>query len=369
MRPFLSYIVRRVKKYFIWAGGLLLLIAVGIANSGDFISHYGYVVKKTAAGDSGFSVSPLDIGAVSPEYFSLITEPTDGITPVLSRIENAKSSIDLVMYALDDTQVEQALGAAEARGVKVRVLLNGGYYDQKEPANDASYVALQKLNVPVEWTPTSFALTHQKTLVVDGNDALIMTFNLQIKYYATGRDFAVDDTDPNDVAAIEKTFDADWSAPQNEYIAGQGDDLVWSPGSEDETLYLINSATSTLKIYNEEMDDTDVTNALVAAAARGVQVQVDMTYATDWKPAFTQLETGGVDVRTFASSSKIIYIHAKMILADDTRVFIGSENFSDSSLNKNRELGIVLTSPAIIEQLDGVFSGDWAHARPFVIPK
>ncbi len=358
------------KKYFIWAGALLLLTAVGVANSGDFISHYGHVVQKTAAGDSGISISPLEINTVSPDYFSLVTEPADGTPPILSRIENAKTSVDLVMYALDDTQVEQALGAAVARGVKVRVLLNGGYYDTKEPANDASYAALQKVGVPVEWTPTSFALTHQKTLVLDGNDALIMTFNLQTKYYTTGRDFAVDDTDSNDVAAIEKTFDADWEGtPQNEGIAGQGDDLVWSPGSEDEMLYLINSATSTLKIYNEEMDDTDITNALVAAAKRGVQVQVDMTYATDWRPAFTQLENGGVEVRTFASSSKIIYIHAKMILADGARVFLGSENFSDSSLNKNRELGLVLTSPMIIGQLNATFDSDWVRARPFVIPK
>jgi phosphatidylserine/phosphatidylglycerophosphate/cardiolipin synthase-like enzyme len=273
------------------------------------------------------------------------------------------------MYALDDTQVEQALGDAEARGVKVRVLLNGGYYDQKEQSNDAPYAALQKLHVPVEWTPTGFALTHQKTLVVDGSDALIMTFNLQQKYYATGRDFAVDDTDPNDVSAIEQTFAADWAAPQTKYIAGQGDDLVWSPGSEDELLYLINSATSTLKIYNEEMDDADITGALVAAAQRGVSVQVDMTYATNWKPQFTQLENAGVEVRTFASSSKSIYIHAKMILADNARVFLGSENFSDTSLNKNRELGLVLTSAVILEQLNGIFDADWARARPFVVSK
>ena len=345
----------------------MVLTAFGVANSGDFISHYTRVVQKTAAVGSGMLVSPLQIKAASPDYFSLITEPAAGNAPVVSRIQNARASIDLVMYNLDDVQIEKALGDAEARGVHVRVLLNGGYYDKKETSNDTSYAALQKLGVPVHWTPTSFALTHQKTLVIDGSNALIMTFNLQSKYYATGRDFGVDDSDPADVAAIEKTFSADWEG--DSISAPQGDDLVWSPGSEDEMIYLIDSATSTLKIYNEEMDDTDITNALVAAAKRGVHVQIDMTYATNWKPAFIMLENAGVDVRTWASSSKILYIHAKMILADNVHVFLGSENFSDTSLNKNRELGLVLTSPVIIQQLNDVFDGDWARGRPFVVPK
>ena len=356
-----------MKKYFLWAGAFLLLAAFGAAHSGEFISHYSYVVKKTAAEGSGALISPLAITTPAPNYFSLVTEPADGIEPVLSRIENAKQSVDLVMYALEDTQVEQALGAAVTRGVKVRVLLNGGYYDQKETENDAAYAALQTLHVPVQWTPTTFALTHQKTLVVDGSDALIMTFNLQPKYYATARDFGVDDTDPADVSAIEQTFYADWKG--SDAAAPQGDDLVWSPGSEDETLYLINSATSTLQIYNEEMDDTDVTNALMAAAGRGVDVEVVMTYATNWKGAFIQLANAGVYIRTFASTSKTTYIHAKMILVDGSLAFVGSENYSDTSLNKNRELGLVVSAPQVIGQLAKTFGTDWQNARPFTVAK
>jgi cardiolipin synthase len=355
------------QRLFITAGILLLLVAIGTATSDDFFAHYGLVVRQEQAAEVGGVMSPLDIKQVSPEYFSLIVEPDDGIAPVLNRIQHAQKSIDLVMYTLADTQVEQALGQAAARGVAVRVLLNGGYYSKKEGSNDAPYAALQTLNVPVKWTPTTFALTHQKTLIIDGNDALIMTFNLQSKYYATGRDFAVDDTDPNDVAAIEKTFDADWKG--SSITAPQGDDLVWSPGSEEELLYLINSAMSSLKIYNEELEDDDIVSALVAAAKRGVVVQLDMTYATNWKPMFTELSQAGVQVRTYASTSKVRYIHAKMILADNARVFLGSENFSNNSMNKNRELGLVLTSPAIIEGLDKIFASDWAAARPFVVVK
>ncbi|MBY0473001.1 cardiolipin synthase [Patescibacteria group bacterium] len=362
------------QKLFMWAGSLLLLIAVGVTVSGDFFTHYSSALRHESfrqAQDKqaavGQLVSPLEIKQVPPEYFSLLIEPDAGITPVLSRIEHAQKSIDLVMYTLSDDQVVQALGDAVTRGVSVRVLLNGGYYSKKESSNDASYAALQKLHVPVKWTPTSFALTHQKTLVVDGKEALVMTFNLQSKYYKTGRDFAIADTDPNDIAAIEKVFAADFAGSYVE--PQQGDTLLWSPGSEDELLYLIKSASSTLDIYNEEMADKDITEALVVAAKRGVKVRVDMTYATNWKPAFIKLRDGGVAVRTFPSSSKTLYIHAKVIIADGTTAFMGSENFSETSLNKNRELGVVTSAPQIVGGLQHIFDIDWAKSRPFTASK
>jgi cardiolipin synthase A/B len=353
------------RAYLLWAGILLLCSAFGVATSGDFFAHYGYTIKKEAAVGTGELVAPLELRTPPPSYFSLYVEPAAGVMPVLERIQRAQKSIDLVMYAFQDPHVVAALCDAHTRGVAVRILLNGGYYTKHEGRNEPTFNALTACGVPVRFTPVHFALTHQKTLVVDGTEALVMTFNLQAQYYPTGRDFAVSDTDPADVAAIEQTFDADWEGKN--IMAPQGDTLVWSPGSEDELLYLINSATSTLDVYNELMNDADITQALEAAAARGVRVRIVMTYATNWKEAFFKLRDAGVSVRTFASSSKKIYIHAKVLLINGTTVFVGSENFSENSLNKNRELGLVLSAPHIVAGIQDVFDADYAAARPFVV--
>jgi len=268
------------------------------------------------------------------------------------------------MYELEDTQVEAALAAAQARGVSVRVLLNGGYYGKPDSSNPnaAAYTYLQGKNVPVKWTPSYFALTHQKTLVVDGDDALIMTFNLTPQYYASSRDFGINDPDIADVSAIETTFNADWN--DTKITAPQGDDLVWSPDSQSEIVSLIAGAKQSLLVYNEEMNDTAVTNALEAAAQRGVNVEVDMTYDSSWKSSFQVLVASGVHVRTYAASASL-YIHAKMILVDGSKVFVGSENFSPTSLNNNRELGAVLTNSAILSSLVATFNADWQNATPF----
>jgi phosphatidylserine/phosphatidylglycerophosphate/cardiolipin synthase-like enzyme len=295
---------------------------------------------------------------------SLITEPTAGVAPVLSSINSAKSSVDLVMYELEDAQVEQALGQAEQRGVHVRVLLNGGYYGRpdKTNPNQTAYDYLQSQQVPVRWTPSYFALTHQKTLIIDGKTSLIMTFNLTPQYYSSSRDFGIIDKDAPDVSAIESTFNGDWQ--DKKMTAPKGDELVWSPGSETTTIGLINQAKTSLKIYNEEMADTKVVSALGAAALRGVNEKIVMTDSSEWHANFAKLKNDGAVIKIFASKAPL-YIHAKMIVVDNTSVFVGSENFSTTSLTRNRELGIVTPDKTIISSLDTTFSSDFQNATPY----
>ncbi len=303
-------------------------------------------------------------GASPNDTLSLITEPDDGTAPVISLIAGAKRSVHLVMYTLNDKKVEAALAAARGRGVAVRVLLNGGYKGIEPPSkkNTTTYKRLTEHGVEVGWTRAYFDLTHQKTLSVDGERALIMTGNLDRAYYKKDRDFQVLDTDPADVAAIEAAFASDWNGDQE--TASDGTDLVWSPGSEGELIALIKSAKDSLLVYNEEMADDDITNALENAARQGVNVEILMSMETGWLSAFTALTASGVHIRTFGPKAPI-YIHAKMILADGKLAFLGSENFSNASMNANRELGLMFSKVAVVGQLISQFHSDWEKASPF----
>jgi cardiolipin synthase len=291
---------------------------------------------------------------------ALITEPQAGIAPVLGAIRGAHTSVELVMYEDEDAQVDSALASAHARGVKVQVLLNGGYYGGGSSENEPAYRYLKAHGVAVRWTPAYFALTHQKSLLVDGR-AYILTFNLTPQYYSSDRDFGVVDRNATDVSAIERTFAADWS--RERVTAPDGRDLIWSPGSQQALIALIASARGYVDVYNEEMDSAPVEQALEGAARRGVSVRVVMTYDSEWREAFDALTSAGVHARTYASDAPI-YIHAKMILTPQ-RAFIGSENFSYTSLESNRELGIAFTTIALLHSLSSTFNGDYSHAQPF----
>jgi phosphatidylserine/phosphatidylglycerophosphate/cardiolipin synthase-like enzyme len=292
----------------------------------------------------------------------LVTEPENGITPVLSLIANAHTSVDMVIYELEDPQIESALAADERRGVAVHVLLSTGYKGATSAANKEAYDFLETNGVSVRWTSAHFSLTHEKSLLIDGDRAFIMTFNLVAKYYSTGRDFGIFDKNVRDVAAMARTFKADWEG--KDISAPNGNDLVWSPGSEEAMVNLIDNAKKDLSIYNEEMADPAVMEALINAGERGVTVDVVMTYSSEWKKAFQELTTAGVHVRTYAEDAPL-YIHAKMMIADGTYAFVGSENFSETSLNENRELGIMITDRKMISSLQNIFDGDMNGAAVF----
>jgi phosphatidylserine/phosphatidylglycerophosphate/cardiolipin synthase-like enzyme len=82
----------------------------------------------------------------------------------------------------------------------------------------------------------------------------------------------------------------------------------------------------------------------------------------------TFLLNGGVS----AVCKSFLYIHAKMILADlgtpTARAYIGSVNMGCVSLNDNRECGIIVTEPAILESLETTYQSDWAQPSVTVPP-
>jgi hypothetical protein len=195
-----------------------------------------------------------------------------------------------------------------------------------------------------------------------------MTLNLTSQYYSTSRDFAVIENDPNDISAIEQVFNADF---QNQTVTPpDGDDLVWSPtNSQTALLNLINSAQHSLLIENEEMSDTNIVNALVSAASRGVLVQIAMTNDdNEYASEFKQLVAAGAEIATYAETASL-YIHAKVILADygspDAQVFIGSENFSNASLTENRELGLIISNAAIMASIETTLTSDFIGGTPW----
>jgi phosphatidylserine/phosphatidylglycerophosphate/cardiolipin synthase-like enzyme len=54
------------------------------------------------------------------------------------------------------------------------------------------------------------------------------------------------------------------------------------------------------------------------------------------------------------------YVHAKAIIVDDRWAFVGSENISTSSLDNNRELGVLVNDQDSLSRLSSTFEQDWA---------
>lgn len=293
------------------------------------------------------------------------TEPASGYGFLDSAILQARHSIDLSMYELADTTLEHDLIAEATSGVRVRVLLDSDFNGKAD--NASSYALLHASDVHVEWAPPN-QIFHAKYVVIDGVRAYIGTGNLASRDYASTRDFWVEDTTPSDVHAVATTFDTDFAHGAVPALASRG--LIWSPGSTAALVNLIDSAHHSLLVENEEMDSATIERALDGAAARGVSVNVVMTSSSDSVVALRGLASDGVHVHVLGASQ--IYIHAKVICADCSggagTVFIGSENFSTSSLSYNRELGLITKTPAAVRAVVSAVDADYRIGATVTAP-
>ncbi len=296
---------------------------------------------------------------------TLFVEPTAGFTWLYTLVNNTQSTLDMTMYELVDTTFSADLVAACGRGVKVRVILDGSL---ERTANTPAYNQLTAAgpNCTAAWSNPQFQATHQKTLILDGNTAIVMTLNLTSRYYTETRDLALIDTDTADLAAIQATFNQDFGSTTDEsYQPGAGDNLIWSPTTaQGDLVGLINGAKSTLQVENEELGAPTIVTALASACRRGVKVQLAMTdTSANYHANYTTLENAGCGVHIGANNNDTLYIHAKAILADlntPTAIgYVGSINFSNASLTENRELGLYVHDPATLTQISTAITSDY----------
>lgn len=302
--------------------------------------------------------------AQATSAFSLLVFPDQSHAAVYDLINSATHSIDMTMYELRDSTAVTDLVNRHQAGVNVRVILDGAHTS----VNGSAYSTLKAAGVGVTYSSTAFVYTHQKTITVDGARSLIMTGNLDSTYYADDRDYGVFDSDAADVSAVERVFNADYA--KTSITPSDGDDLVWSPtDSQSRLLALVNGAQHSLDVEELEFGDTALVNAIVSALHRGVAVRVVGMDPSSYRSEFASVVAAGGHVVTYSSSGGL-YVHAKAIVADNgagaAKVFAGSENFSDNSLNHNRELGLIINDSGVLGGVESTFNSDFAGGTPFL---
>ncbi|HSW70772.1 MAG TPA: phospholipase D-like domain-containing protein [Gammaproteobacteria bacterium] len=280
---------------------------------------------------------------------TLIIEPDQGRQPLLQAIQEAEATIDLAIYGFTDPLLMQALIQSKEEGKKVRILLQHfPYKNVDENKLVISRFSASHLNVAF----ARGALLHQKTLILDQHLALVLTFNFTRSSFQSERNFGLLIKDPAMVEEIQRVFNADW---QNQKVTPQSRHLVWSPDqSRKKIINLINQAKSTLQLYAPSLSDYEVVGALANSARRGVKVQV-LTSDSLSSKKWSYLQKAGVQ---FAFDHELL-IHAKVVIVDQKLALLGSINFTSPSLDKNRELSVLVDEPAVLKKLLQVFKRDW----------
>lgn len=288
----------------------------------------------------------------------LIVTPDDGSAGLVALLRGAEISLDVMIYLLASEEIVDELTAAQQRGVQVRVLLE----ENPVGGGESNRLARQRLTAAgatVRWSDPVFRFTHAKVILIDGVRAAIMTLNLTASSFRSNREFALVVEDPQVVRSLNSLFQSDWErAPPPEFQLP----LVVSPVNARSALHdLISSSRQSLEIYLLSLEDDSIAAALAAAAGRGVRVRV-LTNPPTGRDAYADeralLRAHGGIVGFLAYPN----VHAKVVVADGQQAFIGSQNFTTTSLDRNREVGILSDDPAVLQRLQKTFEADWSQA-------
>jgi phosphatidylserine/phosphatidylglycerophosphate/cardiolipin synthase-like enzyme len=316
-----------------------------------------------------------------PNAPALFIEPQAGRAPILQAINAARSEIRLGICNLSDAQIGDSLAAAAARGVNVEVIVDRADYDAKPPEQQ-EVASLLARGVKVHLSNPAFPQSFEKELVIDRSRVEIMTMCLVPQTFEDTRDYGLVLSTPAVIREVTAVFDNDWAfsappgqptPPDNPTPALRVANLTWGPNDATSKLSrMIQSARRTIDVTSELVADPFFEGQLIAAAHRGVQVDlicpVGTREGTDNSPAIGLLASQGVNVRVTPDPSpppgSPPYMHAKSIVVDGRTAYVGSIDLETTERSQDRELGIILRQRPILAQLSSQFRADWSTSQP-----
>ncbi len=287
----------------------------------------------------------------------VVATPEAGEQPYLDALQTAHTKIRVEIYEMGYGGILDALTAAAQAGIDVEII-----FDKSEiSVNQKYYDQLAAAGAHCAWSSPQFTYQHAKFFVVDDTVAVISTGNFSKQYSIDlERNFVATDRDPADLADLIALFDADWAGTTPAMACTR---MVISPiNARPDILEVINGAQQTLTIESMQFADATVRAAVRARVQAGVAVRA-MIADAGWVSANTDaaafLKGLGVEVKW------IPHLHTKVLVADGTLAYLGSENLSATSLDHNREVGVIVIDQSSLQPLEDTFEKDWAAGTDF----
>ena len=298
-------------------------------------------------------------------FHTLLVFPDDTPKSIIDPINAAKHALNIRMFLFTDPTMLHAVIAAKRRGVHVRVMLNPARRDGKSE-NEKARKLLVEAGIKVRDSSKKFALTHQKSMVIDYTFGFVESLNWETRDLTETRDYAVVTTNKHEVAEMVECFNADWS--REPFTPNPKSRMIWCPNDGRERIAaFIDSARKTLWLQNERYQDTVIIERLVEAVNRGVQVHIMARPPHKLKKNKLVEAVGGLrimhDVGAKVHQLKHLKLHGKMLLADDKRAIVGSINLTPGSFDARRELAIETDATHVVKRLVKTSRQDWKNSR------
>jgi phosphatidylserine/phosphatidylglycerophosphate/cardiolipin synthase-like enzyme len=284
-------------------------------------------------------------------------------------LATAQRSLDVAVYEFDRPPIAQALAAAHARGVTVRLVTDTDSIDQD------GIVAVEQAGIPVVEDDRS-AIMHDKFAVIDGsvvwtgsmnytttdvyrNDNNLMQIaspRIAANYTAEFEEMFVDKqfgvTSPENTPNPQVTIDG---TLVETYFESEGD-LV------DRIVEVVRGAQHDIEFMAYTFTADEIGQAMIERAKAGVQVRgvFEQQQADGCCPeVYRAMREAGLNVRLDGNRYKL---HHKVIVIDGQLVVMGSYNFTAAAEKSNDENALILHNADIAAAFQQEFERVWGLA-------
>jgi cardiolipin synthase A/B len=338
-----------------------------------------------------FPVTPpreveVGAGSITPYTFG-----KDLYADMLAAIDRAERQILFETYIWKGDEVgerfKQALARAADRGVEVYCIYDGFANLVVSPRFLRFPQNMRVLRYPVYaagfrfFAVSRYGRDHRKILVVDDTEAFVGGYNIGSAYETEWRDTHVRVTGPG-VQDLRRAFADFWNLHRRRPLKNHGRPLlvetasVWEPRIRFHRnvprlwmfpirgMYIeaINRASTNIWMTHAYfIPDSDMVDALVAAARRGVDVRLLLPLKSnhivaDWlsRGYYGQLLEAGVRILRF----KDAMVHAKTSTVDGSWSTVGTANIDRLSLGGNYEINMEVIDPELAVTMEEIFATD-----------
>jgi cardiolipin synthase len=408
-----------------------------MANSQDSLMLYenGILVQKVAWPDDVkpregqihylengvWDPRPLMIGQsrFSPAVFynvsvTTFVSPDCSSEVFTSAVNRASDEVLVNVYEFSSPAIGDLLIAAKARGVDVKVLLEGGPVGGISPEEKAVIRKMSEGGIPVlemvsrNGVPAPYRYDHAKYMVIDRRATLVTSENFKYSgfplpgmtgnrgwgvylenpaladYFST---VYMTDISGKSVTAYNGTPGNPEPTPEEthavEFLPGYFEGAtvrpVIAPDTSNEIINLITSAEKSIEIEQAYItNETPASlnpylSAAINASRRGVHVRVlldsywyNIEDEKDNDEMVALINRIGVSENiplearcADLPANQIKQIHNKGVIVDDARVLVSSINWNSNSPNFNRETGVIIDHKGVAGYFLLAFEDDW----------
>ena len=384
---------------------LLLALVLVIVTGCTTVDQY-YNTETVQLGEpSFFPTLEANTGApiTAGNRVDLLLNGDELFPAMLEAVRAAKRSITFEQYVWEKSDISAELTDAIAErcraGVGVSMLLDYAgslnFPDGYAKTLRASGCHLAWFHPLEAWQVWRFNhRNHRRILVVDGRVGFTGGFGISQKWTGNGvtkgnwRDTHVR-VEGRIVEYLQAAFAQDWRQTTGIVLAGDsyfpriepvGDFhaqvVASSPASGSFDAYMlfllsIEAARKSIFVTNPYfVPDDRMVQALLAAVARGVRVEVLIPGAIDHplvreagRRGFGPLLRAGIKIHEYMPA----LLHAKTMVIDGVFSSIGSTNFDNRSFALNQEVNLTVYDHRIGERMDQIFAEDLANSRPLTL--